>query len=265
MLLNHTSFRAFLAEELNRRLNENPRYSQRAFAKQLGLSPGELSEILRGKRGLSTRSVARISKSLGLSSTETRHLALLAQAGKSEEIKTDQEYASDLKETERLDLEKFSVVADWYHFAILNLTEVEGFRWREKWISKRLGIPFSQAALAMHRLEKLGLVTRLSHGKVRKSDRALVVGDGVPSEAIRRYHQQILKLAMASLDLQKLEEREVSGISFALGKDALPSIKKDISEFLDAMLAKYSKAKKKKDVYQLELALFRLTRGEHND
>src|SRR3954468_13014795 len=83
MLLNTHSSQTFLSEELARRMKSNPRYSQRAFARQLGLSAGELSEILRGKRSLSLRSALRVASSLGLSPSETRHLITLAQLEKS--------------------------------------------------------------------------------------------------------------------------------------------------------------------------------------
>ena len=57
--------------------------SQCAFAKQMGLSAGELSEVLRGKRALSLRSTLRVASSLGLGPAETRHLITLAQLEKS--------------------------------------------------------------------------------------------------------------------------------------------------------------------------------------
>ena len=39
------------------------------------------------------------------------------------------------------------------------------------------------------------------------------------------------------------------------------SIKKDIKEFLDSLISKYSRRKSRKEVYHLESAFFRLTEG----
>lgn len=83
MLLNMDSAQKFLAQEYSRRRNINPRYSQRAFARQIGLSPGELSEVLSGKRRLSLKSALRIARAMGLTATETKHLVHLAQVEKS--------------------------------------------------------------------------------------------------------------------------------------------------------------------------------------
>src|SRR6185437_9094888 len=120
MLLESRTAKEFLNEELARRLRDNSRYSLRAFARQLGLSPGELSEVLRGKRALSFRSTLRIAKSLGLNSAETRHLLQIAQTDKSRAV--DPELLRPLDQavrTQDLSVDMFRVVSDWYCFAIL--------------------------------------------------------------------------------------------------------------------------------------------------
>src|SRR5688572_20475018 len=49
---------------------KNPRFSQRAFAQKLGVSSGALSEILKGKRSLSTSQKKRMADTLQLSPQE---------------------------------------------------------------------------------------------------------------------------------------------------------------------------------------------------
>src|SRR3954471_15112941 len=115
MLLETATSKQFLSEELARRIRVNPRYSQRAFARQMGLSAGELSEILRGKRALSLRSALRVANALGLSPAETRHLITLAQLEKTARygpaIGIDE--SADVPSTQKLTLEMFHVVSDW--------------------------------------------------------------------------------------------------------------------------------------------------------
>lgn len=270
MLLETDNYREFLANELTRRMRHNPRYSQRAFSKQLGMSPGELSEILNGKRRLGLKSVLRIAQALGLNQTETKHLALLVQMektqefGKGELLKTGKELLKELPESRQMSHDLFSIVSDWYHFAILNLAETEGFQWKEQYIAKRLGISRTEAILALKRLEKVGLIQKEKSGKFRVTEDYVKAVEGVPSEAGRRFHQQILQMAISALDLQPLSEREISGMSFPTHIKNIPSLKKDISEFLDQMAAKYSKDRTKNEVYHLEVSLFRLSHGESN-
>lgn len=267
LLLESDNYRQFLVDELTRRVRNNPRYSQRAFSKQLGLSPGELSEILNGKRDLSLKSVLRIADSLGLNATETKHLTLLVQIEKTKDLgqdsllKSGKAFLNDLPTSQKISHDLFSVVADWYHFAILNLAETERFDWSDKWIAKRLGITRNEANFALKRLEKVGLIKKDKAGKLTVTKDYVQTMEGIPSEAGRRYHQQILQKALVSLDLQKLNEREIAGISFPVNLKSIPAIKKDISQFLDEVAAKYSKDRKSQEVYHLELCLFRLSEG----
>src|SRR5688572_26470320 len=63
-----TSFyQVLLKKELSLRCQRNPRYSVRAFARALAMSPGALSQILSGKRLPSYKTSLKITKSLGLS------------------------------------------------------------------------------------------------------------------------------------------------------------------------------------------------------
>lgn len=254
MLLNHESPKAFLAEELSRRIRSNPRYSQRAFAKQLGMSAGELSEVLRGQRALSLRSALKIAGSLGLNETESRHLIQIAQLERAGAKPTP------APDSRQLTLDLFRAVADWYCFAIVSLADCEGFSWKPSWIARRLGISETEARLALERLERIGLIER-SNGKLSVTKDYVLSPSGIPSEAIRAYHRQILERAIQALDSQPVAKREISGAGFAVDPKHLPSIKKDISEFLDRTVAKYSKGRKL-EVYQLEVALFQLTQGE---
>jgi transcriptional regulator with XRE-family HTH domain len=61
------SFREVLHDELTRRRARNPRYSLRAFARALSLDHSSLSQLLRGKRRVTTRAIRRIGAVLRLS------------------------------------------------------------------------------------------------------------------------------------------------------------------------------------------------------
>lgn len=259
MILEQSSYASILRDELARRTQANPRYSQRAFARDLGLSPGEVSEVLRGVRKLSLRSVLRIAKSLSLNEAETRHLGYLVQWERASGV--DKEVLPGPARRQSLSTTMFNLVSDWYCFAILNLADCEGFRWNVKWIAKRLSISAAEVAAGLDRLEQVGLVER-KNGRYSVCRDYVLSPDGIPSEAIRNFHRQILQKASRALDLQKISEREISGVGFAVDPKSLPAIKKEISSFLDGMVAKYGRGRHLKEVYQCEVALFRLSEPE---
>jgi hypothetical protein len=67
-----------------------------------------------------------------------------------------------------------------------------------------------------------------------------------------------MEKAIGALETQTSAERDFGGCGFAVDPAQLPAIKKDLSDFQDTLLAKYS-AGKKTEVYFLEMALFKLT------
>ena len=60
-----------LLDEFNERRKRREFYSQNAFARDLGLSPARLSQILSQKSGLSTRVAVSIAKTLGFDEKQT--------------------------------------------------------------------------------------------------------------------------------------------------------------------------------------------------
>jgi uncharacterized protein (TIGR02147 family) len=259
MLLETATCKQFLGEELARRIRVNSRYSQRAFARQMGLSAGELSEILRGKRALSLRSALRVASALGLSPAETRHLITLAQLEKSVRYGADLaiDENEDVPSRQKLTLEMFHVVSDWVCFAILNLADTKGFRLDPAWIAKRLAVSQAEAQVSFDRLERVGLIERVD-GLMRVTPDYVISPSGIPSEAIRNYHRQILKKAGDALDLQAMTEREFIGSGFATDPSRLPELKKAIARFQEEMVTRFS-CREGQEVYHLEIALFRLS------
>ncbi|MBY0415559.1 MAG: TIGR02147 family protein [Bdellovibrionales bacterium] len=261
-MFDYDNYKDYLNDELVKRVGVNRAYSLRAFAKSLGLSSGELSEVLRGVRKLSVKSAMKISKSLNLTSRETKHLLGLVnkEHGVISETLEDSE-ASPYKEV-KMNPDEFAIVNDWYHFAILNLADCKDFEWSFAWIAKKLNITSFEVKVAIDKMIKVGLIKKINYknGDVsyKVNEDYVMSAEGVSSQAVKNYHRQILMKAIDSLELQKIEERDITGIGMAIDEKDLAAIKKEISEFQDTLVEKYSKGKKER-VYQLEVALFALS------
>ena len=250
-----------LMEEFNRRVRLNSRYSLRAYATFLGVSSGALSEIMKGQRPLSLKYAIKIAKALGLNTVESRKFISLVQNAKIENNSELIQSAKVIDPSHRKSLKEdvFTLLSEWQNFALLNLIDCEGFVWSSRYISQRLGLTVLEAEKSMRLLIRMGLVVRRS-GKVTGVKDYILSPDGISSQAIRKYHKQILEKAIESIEFQNLHERELSGVGFAVDVNLLPQIKKEISAFQDQLLSKYSKGKRK-EVYFLEMILFKLTKG----
>lgn len=263
MLLELNSVQEFLGQELDRRVQVNPRYSQRGFARSLGLSPGELSEILRGKRKLGLKGALKISRAMGLNPAETKHLLHLSQLEKSKEwnISTRLTAEPTPLTASTVDSDVYHLVSEWYYYPILCLFDLKDFRWNSIWIAKRLGISRTQAKVAMERLLRLALVKK-EHGRFVAASDVVLSTAGIPSEAIRNSHRQLLNKALHAIDFQPVHERDFRGFGFACDARDIDAIRAEIREFQQQLMTKYRKAKNANEVYHVEVALFRVTEQE---
>lgn len=265
-LRRHSDYRVVLKEELDRRKRRNPSYSQRAFARDLGLRPNRLSEILRAKQGLSGRSGDAVAVRLPFSEEEREHFRQLVLA---EHASTAAERARARKAVERyrtspdyetLEEARFRVIGEWYHLAILELVKLADFRSSVAWVADRLGIDRSIARLAVARLKRLRLIeTNGERWKLPAPNHE--VAGGYPSETIRRFHDQVLELARAALRDQPVDERDFSAIFTAVPRSRLPEIKDRLNEFWRRIDEEFGSAESPDEVYCLATQLFSLTKA----
>ena len=262
-LASEISYQHFLLSEFESRKSRNAGYSLRAFARDLDVAAPKLSEILRGKCGLSEASALRISGKIGLSLTETQLFVDLVNAKHSrskvlkqkaqEKLKSSTAYAS----YSELSLDTFKIISDWSHFAILELTEVENFKSNHKWIAKKLDLPLAHVESAVERLLDFGLLENVA-GKWVQTQKSLSTPSGVPSSEIKKYHRQILSKAEKSLTEDEISTRDFSAMTMAIPEDAFAEIQNEIKMFRRMISNKYLKKDKKTRVYSLAIQLFPL-------
>ena len=258
MIYKYESAKVFLQQHFEEKVRRNPRYSLRSYSKYLGVSAAELSQVFRGKRNLSFSSAKKVIQSMGLNSDESKHFlwGLQVDKGKSQGFEFD---PIENKPKQEIPMAVFSNICEWYHFAIICLLDTKNFVWKSSYISKRLGISVSEAGLAMQDLQKVGLVSVEKDGAKAKKAVAQI-SSPLPSDAIRKYHQQMLMKALDSLSYTPIDKREFQSMGIALEDSDLKKVKKEIDEFTDRLISKYHK-KSANHVYQIQVCTFPLTQG----
>lgn len=250
-------FRDCLRRELAARLDRNPRYSLRAFARSLDVPASTLSRALAGKRSISLEAAQRIAAALDLAPKEKAHfLDSLSET-------PTRRGASRATEVSEVDEETFRVIADWQHYAILELTYLKAFRPEAGWIAKRLGISEMEASLALDRLLRLGLL-RWEGRKLKKTRRTLWKSpDGdAASQPMRRYQQQCLAKATDALDTIPFGKRTASAMTMPIDPAKLPLVRRMIEEFA-LEVCRTAAAGNMTDVYQLTIHFHSLLKGEN--
>ena len=270
--MTNSFYRTCIREELEARIEKNSSYSLRAFAKALNLNAGALSEILAGKRHPSFKMAQKLLEVLELSPEEARRfLNSLAQAQKSRglkrlnpEFRKQARRAGSVEPVRELSLELFKVIADWYHYAILELTYLPSFQATPGWIAKKLGISEIEAKLALERLESLGLVEE-KNGSLIKTDLKLSTADrSLTTPAHKKRQKQILEKSIYSIENDPIENRNHSACTMAIDPEKIPEAKKRIQEFTRE-LCQFLESGNRSRVFEMQISLFPLTKEEENE
>jgi uncharacterized protein (TIGR02147 family) len=267
---NYSDYRVLLKDCFESRIQKNPRYSLRAFARDLSIAPQNLSLILKEKKGISKETAVRIGKKLNLNSKEVNFLCDLVDVVHAKSLNTKKiaelrlsQYKRPSLEFKNISEDSLRIVSDWYHFAILELTYVKGFQSDSKWIAKRLGISVHQTSQAIDRLIRTQFLVK-ENGRYKKAAIHLTTSHEVSSEAIREFNRQVLKKAADALTFQSLAERDLTTMTMAIDVKKIPEAKEKIRKFRHE-LTEYLESGDRTEVYCLSTQLFRFTEKETGD
>jgi len=265
MLIGHyLDYREFFKDKLGQRTQANPQYSLRAFARDLEISPQVLSNVIGGKKNISSEVAIEIARKLGLSEEETSYLHDLVELSKakSEALREVIRYRLSRYESNKafrtLQEDIFSIISDWHHYAILELSFVDDFRSDPVWIAKRLGIAPAVVRKAIERLVRLEILEE-RHGTLIKTDVNLATTQDVPSAAIRKLTVQLLAKAGEALEEQPLADRDFGTMTMAIDSKKLPHAKKMIRRFRRDLMT-YLESGERTEVYSFASQLFRISK-----
>jgi transcriptional regulator with XRE-family HTH domain len=111
------AFSELLREELERRRAGNPRYSLRAFARRLQVDHSTLSQLLRGRRRLSSRTMALLGARIGLGAAAIRDCSAVENDAR-----------------------------------VLRAVRHPSFRPDSRWLAVRTGLPLDEVNISLQRL-----------------------------------------------------------------------------------------------------------------
>jgi len=250
-------FRLFLQSELARRCEANEKYSLRAYARSLKIAPSALSSILNGKRPITRKMKLRLGLSLGMSPQDLGHFQEKQSQGQALKF-------------QQLALDTYSVISDWYHYAILEMTHLENFRADPKWIAKSLGVTKSEVNIAVERLQRVGLL-KIENGiwlDTTSDGHATNIQGDLTSAASRKLQRQILEKSIRALDEVPIAQRNHTSMTMAISPEDLPEAKEKITRFRRDLCSFFEKRGKPTQVYQLAVSLYPVTQiqeGEENE
>jgi transcriptional regulator with XRE-family HTH domain len=242
-------FRWALKKEYKDLCEKNPNYSLRAFAKKLGISPSALSALINRKRRFTDKMKVRLGLRLDLpTSVIEKYVSQDPNTRYGDIAFSHAEYSP-------FDLDRFAIISDWYHMAILELVNIDGFHLSGQNIAKALGIPVTEANSAIERLRDQGLLFQ-KNGKWKSRPNTTMPLKGSAAEAIRKFVRQSLKKSIDALDTIDVKNRDHTTITIATDACQMEQAKSLITKFRRDMAQLLESAPQKSQVYQLQVSLF---------
>jgi hypothetical protein len=235
--------RDLLTSEFNKKKALNPRYSKRSFAKYLEIDSSYLVKIFADKRKLSYSTLLGILDRLAL----PEHL-------RQELVEYNVPHFTPIKTDE------FRLIADSYHYAILELVKLTKINVTLPYIVEKLEISQREAEAAIERLIRLGLLAQKENGQFVCLKNNTTISNKYTDEAFRLMQRQILKKAVTALDTVPLADRDQSSITLCVDKKRIPEAKRRIKKFRRSLMKYLENGKVRDDVYYISISLFPATK-----
>lgn len=244
-----------IKDDLSLKQRTNPQYSLRAYAKYLGIDSSTLSKVLNGKRALSAKNSVEIANKLKLGPKErTLFLESLYR------LKTsiDKIEIKPFDDRFMLDESYFKVIAEWEHYALLSLFDIEDFDPTFSEIAERLDLTNNRAETVLGNLLTCGLVKNVGGKLVRCHDDIRTTED-VTSKALKQSHLEALEMGKQKLEEIDVELRDFSSTTLSVDLSKMTEAKTIIREFRLKMTA-LLKDGDKSEVFQLAIQLYPLSK-----
>lgn len=247
--------RNYLKEELHLRQSRRPQYSMRAFARDLEISPSFLCEFLAGRQGLSKERAAWITQKINLAPAQSEHFwdlieakfARTEQAKKTARVRALQRTKNDKS---RLSLDRFHLIADWYHFALLEILTLPQSNFSSQELAEILSISVENVESGIKRLLSLQLIEEAGAHEgakyVAKDDLTSTDEDGA-NHAVQIAHQQLLRMHAEAVESKPMQDRESLSVTFSIANSEWEEARAELKRAILGVLSKYGSSKKTKD------------------
>lgn len=230
-----------LNEKFRERVQANPSYSLRSFARDLKVSPSTLSEVFNERKGISKKLALQLAERLNLPEWEQLYFNQLVHAKCSVNSKAKRQAQLQLNSFIRansfqlIQNKALKALTSWVELAILELTYIKDFQPNIKWIAKQLLIPELTIELATKRLVEADLLEIDSKtGKWTDVSPLFTTTDGTHSELIRNFHRSVLNLALKKLENSDVKSRTVKTVVLSVSEKN----RKDVEKILDEAINK---------------------------
>lgn len=257
----YKNYRDFLRDFILFKKAGNPYWSYGMWAKDLDLNGAStLSMIMKGKRHPSKKLADTFCEYFKFDEAQASYFHELIKIQK--QTKDDPTLTVLLLEQKGLDkpTEERPLFFDWKAFALREITQMEGFKEDNQWISERMGnkITPEEAGELIEKLLKYGALKRDKDDKLKATSQVIKPSDGFTKTQARTFHEEVTDLTKAAFELP-IPQRAFTSTTLSVKKDKVDEAKKLIREF-QINFSKLIEGNPGEEVYQFNMQFFPLTK-----
>jgi uncharacterized protein (TIGR02147 family) len=263
-------YRDVLLRHFELKRAKRPNYSLRMFARDLNLTPSNLSDVLKGRCGISTAVASKISQALKFSTDEALFFTDLVES-RHARSRADREAALQRVQKHKQDPflrtnndSTVAVFTKWYYVATLEFLTMKNGEVEAETVADALGITDEQAHEALSQLLTSGQIRRES-GKFVRNENYLFAESPVPSEVIRAYHRQVLTQAQAAIETQPMSERKFLTTMMTFNASRLAEAIAYLEEVDREFFTRFEAKEETDSVYAFGLQLFRIDKKQETE
>ena len=239
-ILRYLDFRDFLKDYYAFRRERDEDFSQRVFAREVGIAAGSSSlipAILKGDRNLSPGLRIKFGKALGLHERDYRYFDLLVQFNQAKVMTEKNFFFAQLAKfrTSRaqiLDATQYRYFSRWYYSAVWNYFGIHQKQRHPGIIAASMVPPLTaqQVDESIRLLLELGLIKKTASGYA-VTDKHIYTEKDVQAMAVRQQFTDLMGLAVQVLDTVPPEERQYNSLMFTVSPNGFRALKDRIRSF----------------------------------
>lgn len=265
----YTDYRTFLRSYSQDMKQKKVTWSYGAFAQALKLkTTSSITKIVQGQRDAGPEITEKMISFFGFNEKQAQYFRDLVRL---EKIKKDPRLSLILMEKmgkehpdgslKIMDDKSFLVISNWYYLALRELCRMKKFKEEPQWIANlfQFKVTARDISHAIRTLLDIGLLKRKSNGRLYVDHGRLNTTNDIASEAIKRYHEQMLENATVAIRKFSVDEREITSTSLLMSSKNIDVAKELIRDF-KKKFERLMEEDSGDQVFQLQIQLFPLTK-----
>jgi len=263
----YTDYRCYMQEFYDERKRTSS-FTWREYARLAGFtSPTYLKLVCEGRSNLSDLGVEKVASAMNLGGFELvyfRYLVNFNQAKDDEARKNAYSNMQDIAKANRirvLDSDAFSYFESWKNPVLRELVAMMPGATPED-IAKMCWQPVTadEVRSSLEFMVKVGLLKQTAENVYEQTDKALMGNSEVIPVTIRSMHRTMAGFAQQSIDEFDVKDRNISGVTMAVDRDAYDQIVRELESCRRKIVAIANSSQKPDQVYRLNMHFFPLSK-----